>query len=89
MKGVVLQWKAENAGESQSFVVYRSDKPTLSQDDVYSIATVTGRNVTEYLDDLPVRQKMGEVYYAVSALDRLSNESALSSIVRAAPKTSH
>jgi len=82
-KGVVIQWKVPNASEPQNFVVYRSDKPALSRDDVYSIVAVTGRNATEFVDDVPLREKMNEAYYAVAAIDRLSNESPLSPIVRA------
>ena len=81
-RGVIIQWKVPNAIEPQSFVVYRSGKPALSKDDAYSIVTVTGRNATEYVDEFPLREKMNEAYYAVTALDRLSNESPLSPIVR-------
>jgi hypothetical protein len=82
-KGVVIQWKVPNASEPQNFVVYRSGKPALSREDAYSIVTVTGRNATEFIDDVPLREKMNEAYYAVAAIDRLSNESPLSPIVRA------
>lgn len=81
-KGIVVQWKAPEAKEALQYVVYRSGKPSLSKDDVYSIVTVTGRDREEYLDEPPLRESMREVYYAVSTLDRLSNESPLSSIVR-------
>ena len=80
--GVVLNWEALTTGEQHNFVVYRSDKPDVSRDDVFSIVTVTGRNVARYVDEIPVRQKMSQAYYAVAALDRLSNESALSRVVR-------
>ena len=81
--GVVIQWKAPNEGEQHNFVIYRSDKPALSKDNVYSIVTVTGRNAVQYVDELPVREEMNEVYYAVTALDRLSNESPMTAVVRA------
>lgn len=82
-EGVILTWEALNTGEQHNFVVYRSDKPELSRDDVYSIVMVTGRNVTRYVDEFPLKEKMSQAYYAVTALDRLSNESALSPIVLA------
>jgi len=81
-EGVVLNWEVLTAGERHNFVVYRSDKPDVSRDDVFSIVTVTGRNLARYVDEIPVRQKMSQAYYAVAALDRLSNESALSRVVR-------
>jgi uncharacterized lipoprotein YddW (UPF0748 family) len=82
--GVVVRWKGPEALEPVRFVVYRSDKPAISREDVFAIATVTRINAVEYVDPQPLLQPMQEVYYAVTAVDRLSNESVLSRVVRAA-----
>ncbi|MGH2567628.1 MAG: family 10 glycosylhydrolase, partial [Bacteroidota bacterium] len=76
---VVLQWEAPAVEEPLLYNVYRSPMPTFSREDVADLLFVTGRNATQFIDTAPLK---GAVYYAVSALDRLGNESVLSNVVR-------
>ena len=80
--GVELRWMIDSTGNSLSFIVYRSNKPEIDQDDAYNIVTVTGRNVTTFTDTHVLWKNFSKVYYAVSAVDRLGNESSLSHIVQ-------
>ncbi len=77
--GVQLEWSAPTSDEPLSYIVYRSRTPVISTTDVSSIAAVTGRNVTSYLD---ANVPEGEWHYAVAALDRLANESSLSVVAK-------
>lgn len=79
---IVLRW-TDSTGEDQVFFnIYRSRSLPIAQTDVKNLLFITGRNVYQFVDEHPFE---GENYYAVSALDRLSNESRLSQIVRVTP----
>lgn len=75
---VVLRWTAAN-DEPLTFNIYRSKTPAVSRDDVKQLLFVTGRNILEFTDTAPLD---GDNYYAVTALDRLGNESEFSTVVR-------
>lgn len=77
--GIALKWEAPTTEEPLSYIIYRSGKPAFSKDDVLSIAGVTGRNETEFLDRHPPD---GDAFYSASALDRLFNEGKEASPVR-------
>lgn len=70
-----IHWENPTSEEPLSYIVYRSVKGVFRQDQVMDIVHVTGRNETEFTDHHPPE---GAVFYAVSALDRLSNESPCS-----------
>lgn len=76
--GVVLLWEAPSGDEPLSYVVYRSTTGDIARDEVKFIVGITGRNITRWLDEHPIDD---EAYYSVSAVDRLGNESVLSTIV--------
>lgn len=69
--GIALRWEAPTKEEPLSYIIYRSENPVLMRNDVHGIAGVTGRNDTEFLDRQP---SDGDVFYRVSALDRMFNE---------------
>ena len=69
--GIALTWEHPTTEEPLSYIIYRSPSPVVSRDNVLSIAGVTGRNETDFLDRHPPE---GETFYSVSALDRLFNE---------------
>jgi uncharacterized lipoprotein YddW (UPF0748 family) len=72
---VIVQWEAPSTDEPLIYNVYRAPTPNFSRDDVANLLFITPRNATRFVDTKPLD---GTVYYAVSALDRLGNESALS-----------
>ncbi|MBI2618927.1 MAG: family 10 glycosylhydrolase [Ignavibacteriales bacterium] len=76
---VLIRWTIPSAEESLAFVIYRSATGRIDRDDVTQLLTITGRNVSEYVDAIP---PPGRSFYAVSALDRSGNESGLSNVVR-------
>jgi hypothetical protein len=80
--GVILHWDPPSGTEQLSYVVYRSSKETVLREDVRSIIAVTGRNATTYAD---TQASDGAWFYAVTAVDRLGNESGLSSVVNSRP----
>lgn len=77
-EGITLRWDAPSSDEPLFYNIYRSLTPQFSKEDVANLLHVTGRNATQYVDTAPLKS---EAYYAVSALDRLGNESELSHIV--------
>ena len=79
--GVNLRWQAPTSDEPLTYVVYRSGKPQFSTDDAYNILVVTGQNQTHVQDHRAADENRGIVYYAVSAVDRLGNESKLSNVI--------
>ena len=68
---IALTWDAPTTHEPLSYIIYRSRSPVFSRENVLSIAGVTGRNETRFLDHQPPET---ETFYVVSALDRLFNE---------------
>jgi len=77
--GVVIRWEPPPSTEPLSYIVYRSTEGLIKQGDVASIVVVTGRNATMAVDhDASTKAS----FYAVSAVDRLSNESRCSEPVR-------
>ncbi len=76
---VMVQWQAPTPDEPLIYNVYRSATPQFSVDDVHSIVFISGRNVTQFVDPSHLKESS---FYAVSALDRMGNESELSPIVQ-------
>jgi uncharacterized lipoprotein YddW (UPF0748 family) len=70
--GIMLTWSVPTISEPLSYVIYRSPEQQISVEDVTSIVSITGRGVTSFVDAEP---REGQWYYAVTALDRLGNES--------------
>lgn len=74
----VVQWskppRASDGDTAKRYVVYRSPTHPIDISDPLSIATITAQNETTFVDSIaqPVSPKY---YYAVTALDRLNNES--------------
>jgi len=73
--GIRLIWDAPGVNEPLSYVIYRSHGQQISVEDVSSIVSVTGRGDTSFVDARPGE---GSWQYAVTAVDRLGNESPLS-----------
>jgi uncharacterized lipoprotein YddW (UPF0748 family) len=71
-------WDPPPEREPLCYVIYRSHGQRMSIEDVSSIVSITGRDVTSFVD---AKAPEGEWYYAVTAVDRLGNESALSAPV--------
>jgi len=78
-EGIVLTWNPPTTNEPLSYIIYRSGNPVVSKENVLSIAGVTGRNETKFLDRHPLES---ETFYCVSALDRLFNEGKETSPIR-------
>jgi hypothetical protein len=74
--GIRLTWDAPAVDEPLSYVIYRSGEQQVSVEDVSSIVSITGRGDTSFVDASP---QEGNWHYAVTAVDRLGNESPLSS----------
>lgn len=79
--GVELHWLFDSTSTSLSFVVYRSQKPSISKDDIFDIVTVTGRGATSFVDKQVIQQKLTHAFYTLSSVNRLGNESSLSPII--------
>jgi uncharacterized lipoprotein YddW (UPF0748 family) len=80
---VTLRWNAPSTQETLSYNIYRAETPQIQTNDVFSLLSITPRQVTEYVDKLPEGGK--QWYYAVAALDRQGNESELSTVVSIGP----
>ena len=76
---VMVQWQAPTTDEPLIYNVYRSATTQFSVDDVHSLVFISGRNVTQFVDPSPLKENS---FYAVSALDRMGNESELSPITQ-------
>jgi uncharacterized lipoprotein YddW (UPF0748 family) len=76
--GIELHWLSDSTNETLSFVVYRSPKPKMDPENVFNILTITGRGATSAFDTESNGEKADILYYSVSSVDRLGNESALS-----------
>lgn len=81
-----LQWNLPSSDKPLSFVIYRSTIPEVSRDDVFAIADVTGRNATSYVDDHYAEWDSDVLYYMVTSVDRLGNESAPTPVVTVRPR---
>lgn len=76
---ITIRWTPPTTEQPLSYIVYRSKEAMVRTNNVEDILDVTGRNTSEFIDRHPPE---GVVFYAVSALDRLSNESPLSEVIR-------
>jgi len=74
---ISLSWQADTT-EQLSFVIYRFSDEEIGWGNVLRILGLTGRNVTSFVDDVPVA---GPATYVVSSVDRLGNESAVGAIL--------
>ncbi len=81
-EGVELRWLADSASGTLSFIIYRSTDPRINREDAFNIMTITGRGVAHAVDEAAARETGDYLYYAVSSVDRLGNESALSPVIR-------
>ncbi|GAA1844567.1 malectin domain-containing carbohydrate-binding protein [Microlunatus capsulatus] len=84
IQSVTVTWTAGTEADLRGYRVYRSETPTVTRgdDDLVAILLKGGR--TFFDGDLEAGRTY---YYAVTADDRLGNESALSTTVSAVPKT--
>jgi len=74
----MLRWQWAESDSSISYVVYRSLQGQIDPTSVAQILSVTGRSDSSFVDQKP---PAGGCTYAVSAVDRLGNESRISDIV--------
>lgn len=78
-KGIELRWEkpapASDGQRARRFVVYRFEgNQPVNLENVSAIRTITPTDTTAFLDE--VNSNTGTYTYAVTALDRLSNESS-------------
>lgn len=77
--GVMIRWQSPAPNEPLVYNIYRSQNAQISADDVFLLVHITPRNATQYLDDQVMKENSKDMYYALSAVDRLGNESEISS----------
>lgn len=73
-----LRWQVAESDSSLAYVVYRSLQGGIDPTSVTQILSVTGRADSSFVDQKP---PASGCFYAVSAVDRLGNESRISDIV--------
>ena len=84
----VLTWTAPTAtaielDKVSKYAIYRSTNQTIDFDDINNLVGVTNTSTDLTYTDISVTPGTGTVYYyAVKALDRLSNESISSNVVK-------
>lgn len=79
---VTASWNAVE-GPGMSYVVYKSDGPTIDAGDALSIVNVTGRGATSSV----VPGAIAGDIVAISAVDRTGHEGPLSTVVRVSAST--
>jgi hypothetical protein len=81
-EGVELHWLSDSTSGALSFAIYRSMNPRIDREDVFNIMTITGRGATTAIDSEKRSENSDYLYYAISSVDRLGNESVLSPTIR-------
>jgi hypothetical protein len=79
--GFRLQWEANQSPKPLSYIVYRSDNPLISRNDVRSILFMTARNAIQFVDTTASLKKDSRYFYSLTAVDRVGNESDLSPVL--------
>ncbi len=78
-ENIRIAWSMPATGKTLAFVIYRSTTGRINTEDARQILMVTGRTATHV--SVPMQSSTGAIF-AISSVDRLGNESALSRIVR-------
>ncbi|MBI3005640.1 MAG: family 10 glycosylhydrolase [Ignavibacteriales bacterium] len=79
--GISLGWESPDSLEPLIYNIYRSQTLPINKEDVFQLFFITARNVSTFLDSNATTSRETVWHYALSALDRLGNESELSNTV--------
>jgi len=78
---VLLRWDVSNSQKPFHYNIYRSENQQINTDNVFELFFISPRGATSFTDKNAMTSGKKIWFYAVSAIDRLGNESEPSNVV--------